>query len=102
MKNGKSFFEKIKEFIKNIFNKKQNKMLVEKNEVHLAEAEDNTNYIDEKTRIFNLYNDIKLGKVDVFSLSKSDLQKLTAISNEEVNLLEKEYSKKIENLQKVI
>ena len=109
----KSLFYKIKSFFYRIIHKNK-KLLASENSTLIINAskssEDekiindttiSTDTESEKDRIFNLYNDVKQGKVNLVDIAKSDLDKLVTISNEEIKILERTYAESMERLNKV-
>lgn len=107
-----SLFSKIKKFFQNIFHNDR-KLLASKNESAVANTDTNnkieknvnssvassTTEMTEKDRIFELYNQVKQGKVNLMDIPKSDLDKLVSVSNEEVKILERTYAEKLEQLK---
>ena len=61
----------------------------------------NTTLENEKDKIFELYNNVKLGKVNPMDIPKSDIEKLISISNEEIKILERAYKESIDKINQV-
>ena len=83
--NNKSIWKKIKEFFKNLFNLKNQKLLVKNNEIEDKERR-NVNIKTSKEEFFDIYNKVKNKKIKLDSLSIEDLEKIDKMLDEEIRI----------------
>lgn len=103
----KSIFDKIKNFFRNIFNKKVIKDMPSENLnkvedidtiAEKIEEEIGSNSEDDKKEFFKKYNDLKNEKVDASDFTGAEKVKLSSILDEELNISRK----KLEQIQKMV
>ena len=103
-------FYKIKKFFSKIFHSDRkllesgnsivsNKSVADSNISNISN--NNTTLQNEKDKIFELYNNVKLGKVNLMDIPKTDMEKLISISNEEIKILERTYREGIDRINQV-
>lgn len=91
MKNINQIFEKIKNFLNKLFRKKDILLLVENNIQQEEIIEDNKQ--EEKEEFFELYENVKKGIVSLDDLMITELIKILSISQEELNIKDREGNK---------
>lgn len=104
----KSIFDKIKNFFKNIFGKKNTEENPSDEKIKNAEISERvmeeiensieTDVTDEKSEFFKKYNDFKEGKISASDFEGAEKVRLNLILNEELNIS----TKKLEQIQKMV
>lgn len=92
----KSIFDKIKNFFRNIFNKKVIEDMPSENSNKIEEVE-SASY-DDKEEFFKKYKEFKEGKIDASDFTGAEKVKLSSILDEELKI----NSKKLEQIQKMV
>lgn len=95
-----NFFQKIKEFFKNIFAKNKTQLLEEPKENSLNNnlTEQKISYQKEKNEFFEIYNKIKKGQYDLNNLTKEQAEKIIEILNSEIDLKKEKLGKSVTEL----
>ena len=101
----KSIFDKIKNFFRNIFNKKVIAPSEESNKAEdinaiseKVEEEIEADLEDDKKEFFKKYKEFKEGKINASDFTGAEKVKLNSILDEELNI----NSKKLEQIQKIV
>ena len=101
----KSIFDKIKNFFRNIFNKKVIAPSEESNKAEdinaiseKVEEEIEADLEDDKKEFFKKYKEFKEGKINASDFTGAEKVKLNSILDEELNI----NSKKLEQIQKMV
>lgn len=89
------FFNKIKQFFKNIISGNKTKMLEAPKEKEL-EIKNNQN---DKKRFFEIYNKVKNGTADLYDIDREDLLKIRKILLEEAKIQDKKLEREIRQLE---
>lgn len=102
---SKSIFDKIKNFFRNIFNKKVIAPSEESNKAEdinaiseKVEEEIEADLEDDKKEFFKKYKEFKEGKINASDFTGAEKVKLNSILDEELNI----NSKKLEQIQKMV
>lgn len=86
IKTKQNIFASIKEFFRNIFARKQKKLML--NESNTLSTQNLSKNNSSKEQFFDLYNNLKEGKVNVFNTDIDKLQKICQMLEEECKLKE--------------
>ena len=97
MKNN-NIFSKIKNFFKNLFNNKKKLPTAEYIESKENIVEDNESTKLNKEQFLDLYERLKQGDVDIFTIDPDEVEKMCMLLEEEIKLKEKQLDGKLSKI----
>ncbi len=103
MKKIKEILKKIRKYLKEVFSKKNVKLLGEPTSVdNYEEIKNRERYMQEKEEFLHLYNNVKKGKIKITDLMLNDMIKVQLMMNEEQIICDEKIHQKESKLSELV